>query len=454
MEIASQGRVKAIHGHVIEAEFPYFLPDIGSLLFTEGQEYLFEVSSHIDHKTVLAIALGSTIALKRETILYTYNKPLLFPVGECLLGRVINFRGLPLDGKGPLKDYKLKTIFPIYPESPREFPLGGIMEIGIKIIDLLSPFLYGGKIGLFGGAGVGKTVLLMEFIYKVAKFHQGISVFCGVGERMREGHELLVEMENLGILDRAVILLGQMQEAPGIRFRTPHAAITVAEYFRDMGKDVLFIIDNVYRFVQAGCEVSMLLGRFPSRVGYQPTLSLEMAEIQDRLISTDRGSITSVQAIYVPADDITDPGCASVFPYLDTSVILSRNMASQGLYPAVDPLASSSKFLSPEIIGERHYMIAQKVREHLARYRELRDIIAIMGFEELSAEDRLIVKRARRLEKFLTQPFFTMEEFTGRKGRHVPLENTLKGCEYILDGGTDNIPEETLYMIGGLEEIL
>lgn len=454
MDALYRGYIKAIHGHIVKAEFPDILPDIRALLFLENKELFFEVSSHLDNRTVLALALGSTEGLKRGEIVYTTNLPLQYPVGDSLLGRVLNFRGEPIDGGPPLSDITLVPIYKPQPPSLEGIPLKGIMEIGIKIIDLLCPFPSGGKVGLFGGAGVGKTVLLMEFIYKIAYLYQGISVFCGVGERMREGHELFMEMKNLGILDKAIILLGQMQEAPGIRFRTPLSAITIAEYFRDKGIDVLFIIDNIYRFVQAGCEVSMLLGRFPSRVGYQPTLSLEMAEIQDRLISTDKGNITSVQAIYVPADDITDPGCASVFPYLDTVVILSRTMAAQGFYPAVDPLLSYSKIMTPEIIGKRHYEVAQKVREHFSRYKELKDIIALMGIEELSTEDRLIVKRARRLEKFLTQPFFTMEEFTGREGKQVPLEETLMGCEMILAGELDRIPEEALYMIGSIKEIL
>lgn len=456
MEATYKGYIRAIHGHIIEAFFPENIPPIRSILFhkNEKTEHLFEVETHLDHQRVLTLSLGHTEGLKRGLPLYTYNNPLLFPVGESLLGRVLNFKGDPLDGKAPLKEVSYIPVYKPQQDYFESIAIKGIMEIGIKIIDLLCPFPQGGKVGLFGGAGVGKTALLMEFIYKIARYYQGVSVFCGVGERMREGHELIVEMDNLGVLDKSVIILGQMQEAPGIRFRTPLSAITVAEYFRDSGRDVLFIVDNIYRFVQAGCEVSMLLGRFPSRVGYQPTLALEMAEIQDRLISTEKGNITSVQAIYVPADDITDPGCASVFPYLDTVVMLSRSMASQGLYPAVDPLGSSSKLLNPEIIGERHYQIALEVREHFARYRELKDIIALMGIEELSHQDRLIVKRARRLERFLTQPFFTMEEFTGRSGVHVPLEETLKGCEIILSGKTDKFPEEAFYMRGGIEGIL
>jgi F-type H+-transporting ATPase subunit beta len=456
MEISWRGYIRAVHGHIIEALFPENIPPLRSILVhnQEGIERLFEVEAHLDHQRVLALSLGPTEGLKRGLPLYTNNSPLLFPVGESLLGRVLNFKGEPLDGGPLLKEVSYVPVYRSQEEILEGIALKGIMEIGIKIIDLLCPFPQGGKVGLFGGAGVGKTVLLMEFIYKIARYYQGVSVFCGVGERMREGHELVVEMQNLGVLEKSVIILGQMQEAPGIRFRTPLSAITVAEYFRDTGRDVLFIIDNVYRFVQAGCEVSMLLGRFPSRVGYQPTLALEMAEIQDRLVSTEKGNLTSVQAIYVPADDITDPGCASVFPYLDTVVLLSRSMASQGLYPAVDPLGSSSKLLNPEIIGERHYQIALEVREHFARYRELKDIIALMGIEELSQQDRLIVKRARRLERFLTQPFFTMEEFIGRQGVHVPLEDTIKGCEYILSGKADRLPEEAFYMKGAIEEIL
>jgi F-type H+-transporting ATPase subunit beta len=339
------------------------------------------------------------------------------------------------------------------PQLKEQIAVSGILETGIKIIDLLSPFPKGGKVGLFGGAGVGKTVLLMEFIYKVATVYSGISVFCGVGERMREGHELWREMEGRGIMENALLLFGQMSESPGIRFRVPLSAITLAEFFRDaMGKDILFLMDNVYRFVQAGNEVSVLLGRLSSRVGYQPTLLAELAEVEERLVSTGKGSITSVQAIYVPADDITDPACAGVFPHLDTTVVLSREIAAKGLYPAIDPLLSTSKFLSPQDVGERHCDISHKVREHLSRYKELLDIIAMLGIEELSPIDRLIVKRARKLERFLTQPFFLTQEFTGRKGRHVPLEKTLEGCERILSGEMDDVPEEAFFMKGEIGE--
>jgi F-type H+-transporting ATPase subunit beta len=330
----------------------------------------------------------------------------------------------------------------------------GILETGIKIIDLLSPFPRGGKIGLFGGAGVGKTVLLMEFIYKIAKGYSGTSIFCGVGERMREGHELWKEMQRQGIIDNALLVFGQMCESPGIRFRTPLSAISYAEFLRDeMRKDVLFLMDNVYRFVQAGNEVSVLLGRLSSRVGYQPTLLSELAEVEERLVSTKNGTITSVQAIYVPADDITDPAVANVFPHLDTTVVLSREIASKGLYPAIDPLLSTSKFLSPEDLGERHYEVSRKVKEHLSRYKELLDIISMLGIEELSPADRLIVKRARRLERFLTQPFFLTEEFTGRKGKNVALNKTLEGCEMILSDMLSDVPEEAFFMIGDIGEI-
>ena len=367
---------------------------------------------------------------------------------------MFNVFGEPTDGKPPIEDCKQIPIHKSSPGLEEQTSASGILETGIKIIDLLSPFPKGGKIGLFGGAGVGKTVLLMEFIYKIVKVYSGISIFCGVGERMREGHELWREMERQDIMDNAILVFGQMCESPGIRFRTPLTAITLAEFFRDeLGSDILFLMDNVYRFVQAGNEVSVLLGRLSSRVGYQPTLLSELADVEERIVSTKRGSITSVQAIYVPADDITDPAVANVFPHLDTTVVLSREIASKGLYPAIDPLLSTSKFLSPEDVGERHYQISRAVMEHISRYKELLDIIAMLGIEELSPADRLIVKRARKLEMFLTQPFFLTKEFTGRVGKHVPLNKTLDGCERILSGEMDDMPENAFFMIGDIEDI-
>ena len=452
-----KGTITAIHGDVIEIEFSDGLPGINDGLIVEkpdNKHIILEVHDHASHTTVKAIALGFTQGLRRGMAVKSLSGPLHIPICESCLGRVFNLFGEPIDDKPPLENYSLKPIHKPPPKLDEQVPASGILETGIKIIDLLSPFPRGGKVGLFGGAGVGKTVLLMEFIYTIARIYSGISVFCGVGERMREGHELWREMQKRGIIENSMLMFGQMSESPGIRFRVPLSAITLAEFFRDeMEKDVLFLVDNIYRFVQAGNEVSVLLGRLSSRVGYQPTLLSELAEVEERLVSTKRGSVTSVQAIYVPADDITDPAVANVFPHLDTTVVLSREIAAKGLYPAIDPLLSTSKFLSPEDVGEKHYEISQAVREHLSRYKELLDIIAMLGIEELSPSDRLIVKRARRIERFLTQPFFLTEEFTGRKGKHVSLNRTIDGCEIILSGKMDAVPEEAFFMIGGLEEI-
>jgi F-type H+-transporting ATPase subunit beta len=452
-----EGVITAIHGDVVEIEFSGGLPNINDALIVKKPDrtsLILEVHDHISYTTVKTIALGFTQGLKRGMTVIASGSPLLIPACKSCLGRVFNIFGQPIDSKSPLEDYTLIPIHKPPPALEEQIPPSGIIETGIKIIDLLSPFPKGGKIGLFGGAGVGKTVLLMEFIYEIAKIYSGISVFCGVGERMREGHELWREMQRQGMINNAILVFGQMCESPGIRFRAPLTGVAITEFFRDKtGVDVLFLMDNIYRFVQAGNEVSVLLGRLSSRVGYQPTLLSELAEVEERLVSTKNGSITSVQAIYVPADDITDPAVANVFPHLDTTVVLSREIASKGLYPAIDPLLSASKFLSPEEVGKRHYEISRKVMEHISRYKELLDIIAMLGIEELSPADRLIVKRARKLERFLTQPFFLTEEFTGRKGRHVPLNKTLDGCEMILTGKMDDIPEEAFFMIGDIEEV-
>lgn len=452
-----KGRVTAIHGDVVEVEFRGGLPNIHDALSvekTDGSRLFLEVHDHTSPTGVKAIALGFTQGLRRNLAVRHEGGPLRIPVSKDCLGRAFNIFGDPVDEGPPFESSSLRPIHSPPPSLARQCGASGILETGIKIIDLLSPFPKGGKVGMFGGAGVGKTVLLMEFIYKVAKEYSGISVFCGVGERMREGHELWREMQERGIMQNAILVFGQMCESPGIRFRVPLSAVTISEFFRDdVHRDVLFLVDNVYRFVQAGNEVSVLLGRLSSRVGYQPTLASELAEVEERLVSTKRASITSVQAIYVPADDITDPAVANVFPHLDTSVVLSRSISSKGLYPAVDPLVSTSKFLNPEDVGREHYEAAQEVREHLSRYRELLDIISILGIEELSQEDRLVVKRARRLERFLTQPFFITQAFTGREGKHVPLKGTLQGCRKILDGEMDDVAEEAFFMVGGIEEV-
>jgi F-type H+-transporting ATPase subunit beta len=452
-----EGKVVSILGDVVEAEFEGILPEINDALTikkSDGSELIIEVREHIDNKTVSAVSLGFTHGLERGLPVHSTGGPLKIPVGDSLRGRALNIFGEAIDDGGPVQTSSFEPVHKMSPPLRELTPVSGVLETGIKIIDLLAPFPKGGKVGLFGGAGVGKTVLLMEFIYKVVKVHSGVSVFCGVGERMREGHELWSEMTRQGLMENSVLVMGQMCESPGIRFRVLLSALTVSEYFRDEeGKDVLLLVDNIYRFVQAGNEVSVLLGRLPSRVGYQPTLLSEIAEAEERVVSTDRGTITSVQAVYVPADDITDPACASVFPHLDASVVLSREMTSKGLYPAIDPLLSTSKLLGAEEISKQHYDTAEAVKEYIARYRELTDIIAMLGIEELSPADRRIVKRARKLEKFLTQPFFLTEVFTGRKGRHVPLQRTINGCGRILSGEMDDVGEDRFFMIGDIDEI-
>ncbi|MDA8156701.1 MAG: F0F1 ATP synthase subunit beta [Actinomycetota bacterium] len=454
-----EGIITAIHGDIIEIEFTGGLPDLAQAVRVQRPDkktpIILEVHGHISETMVKAVAMGFTQGLKRGMAVQATGNPLLFPASPGCLGRALDNFGAAMDGCPPIESPSWGPIHKRPPGLEEQVPASGILETGIKIIDLLAPFPKGGKIGLFGGAGVGKTVLLMEFIYKVSKIYSGISLFCGVGERIREGHELWREMQRQGIIENAALVFGQMSESPGVRFRTPLSAITLAEFFRDdMRKDVLFLMDNVYRFEQAGGEVSVLLGRLTSRVGYQPTLLPELAEVEERLVSTKAGTITSVQAIYVPADDITDPAVAALFPHLDTTVVLSREIAAKGLYPAIDPLLSKSKFLNPEETSQRHYEIAGRTVEHLARYRELSDIIAMLGIEELSAADRVVVKRARRIEAFLTQPFFLTEEFTGRKGKHVPLDDTIDGCEMILSGEADYIPEQSFFMKGGIKEIL
>ena len=453
----TKGKIIAIHGDVVEVEFDGSLPEINDALTIkkpDGSELILEVRKHIDKKTLSALSLGFTHGLERGMPVYLQEGSLKIPVGDALRSRVLNIFADAIDGGGPVQASSLDPIHKMPPTLRELVPVSGVLETGIKIIDLLAPFPKGGKVGLFGGAGVGKTVLLMEFIYKVVKVHSGVSVFCGVGERMREGHELWREMVRQGLMENSVLVMGQMCESPGIRFRVLLSALTISEYFRDEeGKDVLLLVDNIYRFVQAGNEVSVLFGRLPSRVGYQPTLLSEIAEAEERIVSTERGTITSVQAVYVPADDITDPACASVFPHLDASVVLSREMTSKGLYPAIDALLSTSKLLGTDEISKQHYDTAEAVKEYIARYRELTDIIAMLGIEGLSPADRKIVKRARKLEKFLTQPFFLTEVFTGRKGRHVPLQKTIDGCGRILSGEMDDRGEDKFFMIGDIDEI-
>ncbi|UJS17289.1 MAG: F0F1 ATP synthase subunit beta [Candidatus Jettenia sp.] len=450
----NRGTVISVRGSVIDARFPYQLPAIRNQLRAgDHGKIVIEVIIHLDSETIRGIALTPTQGLFRGSPVADLGQPLKVPVGKQLLSRIFNVFGETIDKKEKLQGIEWRSI------NQRPVPLSQrvvtsrLFETGIKVIDVLSPLEMGGKAGLFGGAGVGKTVLIMEMINNMAKQYQGISIFCGIGERCREGEEIYREIQEVGVLDNAILIFGQMNEPPGARFRVGHAALTMAEYFRDEeGKDILLLIDNVFRFIQAGAEVSGLVGHIPSRVGYQPTLGTELAELEERISSTNRGAITSVQAVYVPADDFTDPAAVHTFGHLSTSVVLSRKRASQGLYPAIDPLQSSSNMLTPNIVGNKHYTIAQGVRQNLEEYEELKDIIAMLGLEELSQTEQKTVNRARRLERFLTQPFFTTEQFTGRKGKMVSLENALEGCERILNDEFADYSEESLYMIGKISE--
>jgi len=414
---------------------------------------MIEVLIHLSPEMVRGVALTPTQGLARGSPIIDTGRPIMVPVGEKLLSRVFNVFGHPIDHKEKVEARDFRSIYREPVPLSQQTTISEIFETGIKSIDVLAPMERGGKAGLLGGAGVGKTVLIMELIQNMAGKYEGISIFCGVGERCREGEELYREIQDVGVLDKAVMIFGQMNEQPGARFRVGHAALTMAEYFRDdVMQDVLLLMDNVFRFVQAGSEVSGLMGQLPSRVGYQPTLATELAELEERICSTKTGAITSVQAVYVPADDFTDPAVVHTFGHLSSSVVLSRKMASQGLYPSIDPLQSRSKMLSPLIVGERHYRIAQRIRKTLTEYEELKDIIAMLGLEELSQDDQKIVNRARRLERFLTQPFFTTEHFTGLKGKMVKLEDALNGCERILKDEFSDYPEKALYMIGKIEE--
>ncbi|MGB5158215.1 F0F1 ATP synthase subunit beta [Desulfobacterium sp. N47] len=448
------GRIIAVRGSVIEVRFENGLPAVYNML-TAGNdgEIALETMEHINLKTVRCIAITQARGLSRGDRVLDTGRPISVPVGADLLGRMFNVFGDPIDKKGALKQYKLRSIHKKSVSISERTTNTEIFHTGIKIIDLLAPLEKGGKAGLFGGAGVGKTVLIMEMIHNMASVHKGISVFCGIGERSREGEELYREINEVGVLDRAVLVFGQMNEQPGARFLVGHTALTMAEYFRDdEHRDVLMLIDNIFRFVQAGSEVSGLIGRIPSRVGYQPTLATELAELEERICSTKAGAITSIQAVYVPADDFTDPAAVHTFGHMSSSIVLSRKMTTQGLYPSVDPLQSRSKMLTPGIAGERHYNTARAVRQTLAEYEDLKDIIVMLGMEELSKNDKNTVHRARRLERFLTQPFFTTGQFTGLEGKMVTLEDTLDGCEKILNNGYADYPEQSLYMIGGIWE--
>lgn len=451
----NQGTVLTVRGSVVDVCFPSRLPAMRSeLRCGEDDQIVIEVLAQLDKLTIRGIALTSTRGLSRGAIVTDSGHPLRVPVGDSLTGRMFNVFGDAIDGQAPPENVRFRSIHQQSPELSERESDATIFATGIKAIDLLAPLERGGKAGLFGGAGVGKTVLITELINNVVGHHDGVSLFCGIGERCREAEELYREMKDAGVLDKTVMMFGQMNEPPGARYRVGHAAMTMAEYFRDdRRQDVLLLIDNIFRFVQAGMEVSGLMGELPSRVGYQPTLASDLAELEERICTTATGAITSVQAVYVPADDFTDPAAVHTFAHLSASVVLSRKRASEGLYPAIDPLESGSKMLMPPIVGDWHYKVSQDVRRTLAQYEELKDIIAMLGLEELSREDRATVNRARRLERFLTQPFFTTEQFTSYTGRSVPLQDTLSGCERILQDEFENVPERSLYMIGSVDEV-
>lgn len=442
-------KIIQILGPVVDVYFEEKVPEILTALLVKRNGLVLEVAQHLGENKVRCLAMGPTEGLKRGDEVENTGQPILIPVGKEVLGRVMNVLGKPIDEKGEIKT---KSYWPIHRKPPtlkEQKTEIEILETGLKAIDLLAPIPKGGKAGLFGGAGVGKTVLIAELIRNVAEVHKGYSVFAGIGERSREGNDILLEMEKLGILKNCALVFGQMNEPPGVRFRVGFTGLTLAEYFRDVEKkDVLFFADNIFRFVLAGCEVSALLGRIPSQTGYQPTLFSEISEIEERITSNENGSITSVQAVYVPADDLTDPGVVSVFGHLDAIIVLSRELADLGIYPAVDPLESYSKILKPEIVGEEHYYVANEVKRILKRYRELRDIISILGMEELSEEDKILVQRARKIQKFLSQPFHVAEVFTGRKGVYVPLRDTITDFKRIISGELDDKREDEFYMKG------
>src|ERR687886_524873 len=463
------GRIEEIQGVVIEAVFPDELPEINHAILIEresnpeeaegisagtGTHLVCEVQQHLGDDRVRAVAMDTTDGLARGMEVIDTGGAITVPVGEGTLGRIFNLLGETIDQGEPIE---VKERWPIHRDAPTVeslTPTTEMFETGIKVVDLLAPYAKGGKVGLFGGAGVGKTVLIQELINNLAQEHGGLSAFCGVGERSREGNDLWLEMTESGGIDKTMLVFGQMNEPPGARMRVALSGLTMAEYFREQGQDVLLFIDNIFRFVQAGSEVSALLGRMPSQVGYQPTLATEMGQLQERITSTRQGSVTSVQAIYVPADDLTDPAPASVFAHLNATTVLSRSISEKGIYPAVDPLDSTSTILKPDIVGEEHYQVAQQVKEVLQRYKELQDIIAILGIDELSDEDRITVQRARRIERFLSQPFFVAEQFTGTPGAYVPVEETVRSFKEIIDGKHDDIPERAFLLKGTIDEVV
>lgn len=451
-----KGTITQIIGPVVDVSFVGGIPEILTALHVDknGEKITLEVQQHVGGGSVRAISMGATEGLCRGQDVVSTGAPISVPVGKETLGRMFNVTGEPIDGKGEVKTKKLSPIHRKAPSFAEQSTKAEVFETGIKVIDLICPFVKGGKVGLFGGAGVGKTVIVMELIRNIAQEHGGFSVFAGVGERTREGNALYLEMKESGVLDKTSLVFGQMNEPPGARARVALTGLTLAEYFRDEeNQDVLLFIDNIFRFTQAGSEVSALLGRIPSAVGYQPTLATEMGELQERITSTKKGSITSVQAVYVPADDLTDPAPATTFGHLDSTVVLSRSLAELGIYPAVDPLDSASTILDPQMVGVEHYNVARGVQKVLQRYKDLQDIIAILGMEELSEEDKLTVSRARKVQKFLSQPFFVAETFTGTPGKYVSRADTVRGFKEILEGKYDDVPEQAFYMKGSIDEV-
>lgn len=449
------GSVIQVLGSVVDVRFAGTLPELLEALELQvgDRRLVLEVASHLDAETVRTIAMGSTDGVKRGDDVTATGAPISVPVGEATLGRMFNVLGEPIDNKKAVEKVTLRAIHQPAPSFADQSTKMEVLETGIKVIDLIAPFTKGGKVGLFGGAGVGKTVVITELIRNIAAEHGGYSVFAGVGERTREGNDLYHEMSDSGVLDKTTLVFGQMNEPPGARARVALTGMTIAESFRDDGKDTLLFVDNIFRFTQAGSEVSALLGRIPSAVGYQPTLATEMGALQERITSTKTGSITSVQAVYVPADDLTDPAPATTFAHLDSTVVLERSLAELGIYPAVDPLLSTSTALDPNIVGEEHYRVARDVQRILQRYKELQDIIAILGIEELSEEDRQTVARARKIQRFLSQPFFVAETFTGRSGEYVPLAETIKGFAAIIAGDYDDVAEQEFYMKGSIDQV-
>jgi F-type H+-transporting ATPase subunit beta len=452
------GTIQSVIGPVVDVAFPSGnMPEIYdavTVAMDDGSTLVLEVEQQVGNNVVRAVAMGSTDGLRRGMEGVSDGSPIRVPVGPATLGRLFNVTGNPIDNKGPVD---AELTYPIHRTAPpfsEQSTKAEMFETGVKCVDLIAPFTRGGKTGIFGGAGVGKTVVIQELIHNVAEFHSGYSVFAGVGERSREGNDLMREMIESGVISSTVMVFGQMNEPPGARLRVGLTGVTMAEYFRDEGRDVLLFIDNIFRFVQAGSEMSSLLGRLPSAVGYAPTLGTDMGDLQERITSTKKGSITSMQAVYVPADDYTDPAPATTFAHLDATITLQRSLADQGLFPAVDPLGSTSRILDPLIVGEEHYNIARQVQQTLQRYKDLQDIIAILGVEELSEDDKLIVARARKIQRFLTQPMYVAAQFTGRDGRYVKIEETVRGFREILEGKHDDLPEQAFYMVGTIEEAI